>query len=132
MCKPNGYFTVVDFENLSDIWAFCVLRLVIRGDNTGAADNILYDQPLGWWDAHWPGSHNAQGCYTNDAPVNDTYFEVLPLSYAFYIFSCLTVAPFHLHPGSFPAQAIAFMLHACTEAIQNSSTSQHFTSSWEV
>ncbi len=80
VCRPNGYFTVVDFENLSDIWAFCVLRLVIRKDNSGAPDNIMYDQPLGWWDAHWPGSHNAPGCFTNDAPVNDTYFEVRPLN----------------------------------------------------
>lgn len=36
VCKPYGYFTVVDFENLTDIWAFCVLRVVARKDNTGA------------------------------------------------------------------------------------------------
>ncbi|BDA47547.1 hypothetical protein COCOBI_10-3950 [Coccomyxa sp. Obi] len=75
ICKPAGYFVVVDFDNFTDIWAFCVLRLVIHNDNTGAPDNILYDQPLGWWDAHWPGSHSAEGCYTNDNAVSDSHFE---------------------------------------------------------
>ena len=78
MCKPAGYFVVVDFDNFTDIWAFCALRLVIRNDNTGAPDNILYDQPLGWWDAHWPGSHHTEGCYTNDDAVFDNHFEVRP------------------------------------------------------
>lgn len=67
---------VVDFQNFTDIWAFCALRLVIRNGNTGESDNILYDQPLGWWDAHWPGSHHTEGCYTNDDAVFDNHFEV--------------------------------------------------------
>ena len=27
-----------------------------------------------WWDGQWPSSQ--AGCYKNDVPVNDTYFEV--------------------------------------------------------
>ena len=56
MCKQNGYFPVVDQENFTDLWAFCVLRLAIRHNNSGDPDNILYDQPLGWWDSDWPGA----------------------------------------------------------------------------
>ena len=55
MCKQNGYFPVVDQQNFTDLWAFCVLRLAIRHNNSGDPDNILYDQPLGWWDSDWPG-----------------------------------------------------------------------------
>ena len=36
---------------------FCVLRLAIRHNNSGDPDNILYDQPLGWWDSDWPGAY---------------------------------------------------------------------------
>ena len=28
-------------------------RLAIRFNNTGPADAVLYDQPLGWWDPEW-------------------------------------------------------------------------------
>ena len=56
MCKQNGYFPVVDQQNFTDLWAFCVLRLAIRHNNSGEPDNILYDQPLGWWDSDWPGA----------------------------------------------------------------------------
>ena len=56
MCKQNGYFPVVDQQNFTDLWAFCVLRLAIRHNNSGDPDNILYDQPLGWWDTDWPGA----------------------------------------------------------------------------
>lgn len=80
VCKPNGYFTVVDFEHMTDIWAFCVLRMVQRHNNSGDPDNILYDHPMGWWDADWPGSHHVEGCFTNDAVVNDTYFLVILFS----------------------------------------------------
>ena len=76
VCKPNGYFAVTDPDAHTDLWAFCVLRLVARHSNAGPDPlDILFDQPLGWWDAEWPGSHGAAGCYRNDAPVNDTYFE---------------------------------------------------------
>ena len=48
VCRPNGYYSVVDHENFTDLWAFCVLRMVIRYNNSGPdPDNILYDQPLG-------------------------------------------------------------------------------------
>ena len=48
MCRPNGYYSVVDHTDFSDLWAFCVLRLVIRFNNSGPdPDDILYDQPLG-------------------------------------------------------------------------------------
>lgn len=57
MCKQNGYFPVVDQQNFTDLWAFCVLRLAIRHNNSGDPDNILYDQPLGWWDSDWPGAY---------------------------------------------------------------------------
>lgn len=55
VCRGNGYFPVVDMQNFTDLWAFCVLRVAIRNNNTGDPDNILYDQPLGWWDTDWPG-----------------------------------------------------------------------------
>jgi hypothetical protein len=87
----------VDFDHMTDIWAFCVLRLVIRHSNMGDPDNILYDHPLGWWDSDWPGSHNAEGCYTNDGVVNDTYFLV-----------CLLRAN-TLHRAS----AVSRLLHMC-------------------
>ena len=55
VCRHNGYFPVVDMEHYTDLWAFCVLRVAIRNNNTGDPDNILYDHPLGWWDTEWPG-----------------------------------------------------------------------------
>ena len=55
VCRQNGYFPVVDMEHYTDLWAFCVLRVAIRNNNTGDSDNILYDHPLGWWDTEWPG-----------------------------------------------------------------------------
>ena len=48
VCRPNGYYSVVDHTDFTDLWAFCVLRLVIRFNNSGPdPDDILYDQPLG-------------------------------------------------------------------------------------
>ena len=79
VCRPSGYFEVVDFQNQTDVWAFCVLRLVARHNNSGPDPlDILYDQPIGWWDSDWPGSHSMEGCYRNDDVVQDAYFEVRP------------------------------------------------------
>lgn len=91
MCKPNGYFAVTDPDAFTDLWAFCVLRLVARHNNSGPDElDILFDQPLGWWDAEWPGSHGAAGCFRNDGPVNDTYFEVCG------VFTQHPLFPYHL------------------------------------
>ena len=77
LCRPNGYFEVVDFQNQTDVWAFCVLRLVARRNNSGPDPlDVLFDQPIGWWDSDWPGSHGAEGCNRNDDLVDDAYFEV--------------------------------------------------------
>lgn len=77
VCRANGYFEVVDFQNQTDVWAFCVLRLVARLNNSGPdLLDVLFDQPIGWWDSDWPGSHSMEGCYRNDDVVEDAYFEV--------------------------------------------------------
>lgn len=48
ICWPNGYHSVVDHANHTDLWAFCTLRMVLRHNNTGPdPDSILYDQPIG-------------------------------------------------------------------------------------
>lgn len=76
VCKPNGYFPVADPEHNTDVWALCVPRLVGRlSEGSPQSHDILYDQPLGWWDPEWLGAHGAPGCFTNDAPVHDSYFE---------------------------------------------------------
>ena len=68
VCRQNGYFPVVDMEHYTDLWAFCVLRVAIRNNNTGDSDNILYDHPLGWWDTEWPGGPARLTLALHDAP----------------------------------------------------------------
>ena len=48
ICRPAGYFPVTDEEQFRDLYAFCVLRLVLAAEeNSGSdLDNILFDQPL--------------------------------------------------------------------------------------
>ncbi len=76
MCRPNGYYSVVDHEGFTDAWAFCALRLVLRHNNSGPdLEDVLFDQPLGWYDGQWPSGQ--AGCFKNDERVSDAYFEVL-------------------------------------------------------
>ena len=50
-----------------------------------------------WWDGQWPSSQ--AGCYKNDVPVNDTYFEVhLLIPEGFFTLLCCSV----LHVISWP------------------------------
>ncbi|KAL0046400.1 hypothetical protein WJX82_011453 [Trebouxia sp. C0006] len=71
-CKPKGYFAVTDSEQYRDFYNFCVFNLIKASEeNKGnELDNILFDQPLGWWDQHW------LGCPSLDTVHNEsTYMQ---------------------------------------------------------
>lgn len=46
---------VADRYGFTDIFNGCLFRLLLRFNNTGPPDAVLYDMPLGWWDHDWKG-----------------------------------------------------------------------------
>jgi hypothetical protein len=44
----------------TDIYNGCLFRLLLRHKNTGPADAVLYDMPLGWWDHDWKDCFNSR------------------------------------------------------------------------
>lgn len=46
---------VADRYGFTDIYNGCLFRLLLRFNNTGPPDAVLYDMPLGWWDHDWKG-----------------------------------------------------------------------------
>jgi hypothetical protein len=44
----------------TDIYNGCLFRLLLRFNNTGPPDAVLYDMPLGWWDHDWKGCFNSR------------------------------------------------------------------------
>lgn len=55
----------------TDIYNACLFRIVLKLHNTGSADEMLYDQPLGWWDPDWAG------CQVDRAVVDDDRWHYL-------------------------------------------------------
>lgn len=47
ICKPVGYVPAHDSYNNMDIYNTCLLRLLMKINNAGPPDAILYDLPLG-------------------------------------------------------------------------------------
>jgi hypothetical protein len=47
---------------------------MLMRNNTGPADNVLYDFPLGWWDHDWAG------CFASRDAINDTHWHKMASS----------------------------------------------------
>jgi hypothetical protein len=50
----------------TDVYNTCLFRLLMRHNNTGPQNAVLYDMPLGWWDHDWAG------CFDSRQSINDT------------------------------------------------------------
>eukprot|EP00879_Flechtneria_rotunda_P011521 GHRR01012035.1.p1 GENE.GHRR01012035.1~~GHRR01012035.1.p1 ORF type:complete len:352 (+),score=65.71 GHRR01012035.1:946-2001(+) len=71
-CVPNGYFQIAPHRyNHTDVYNACLYRLLLRHNNTGAVDNILYDMPLSWFDQDWVN------CQDSRRAVNETRWQKL-------------------------------------------------------
>jgi hypothetical protein len=55
--------------NHTDVYNTCLFRLLIRNNNTGPPDAVLYDFPLGWWDHDWAN------CFQSRNEINDTHWR---------------------------------------------------------
>jgi len=44
----------------TDIYNGCLFRLLLRFNNTGPPDAVLYDMPLGWFDHDWKGCFSSR------------------------------------------------------------------------
>jgi hypothetical protein len=51
----------------TDIYNGCLLRLLLRFNNTGPPDAVLYDMPLGLWDHDWIGCFNSRSVQAGGA-----------------------------------------------------------------
>uniref|UniRef100_A0A383VQR7 Uncharacterized protein n=1 Tax=Tetradesmus obliquus TaxID=3088 RepID=A0A383VQR7_TETOB len=85
LCKPNGYIPAHPMYNNTDIYNTCLFRVLIRNNNTGPPDAVLYDFPLGWWDHDW------SGCFASREAINDTHWRKMAGS---------TLAMHNRHPGN--------------------------------
>jgi hypothetical protein len=54
VCNPAGYQPLVyeRYKN-TDIYNACLFRLLMKFNNTGAPDEVLYDMPMPLWSGHW-------------------------------------------------------------------------------
>lgn len=55
--------------NSSDVYNTCLFRVLLRNNNSGPPDAVLYDFPLGWWDHDW------SGCFDSRKEINDTHWH---------------------------------------------------------
>lgn len=76
-CKPHGYYQIVASKyGFTDIYNACLLRLLLRFNNSGLEpEATLYDLPLGWWDHDWIG------CFKNREAINDTRWHQVATTY---------------------------------------------------
>jgi hypothetical protein len=59
----------------TDIYNGCLFRLLLRHNNTGPPDAVLYDMPLGWWDHDWKGCFNSRCATVVSSPTYLVYWR---------------------------------------------------------
>ncbi|WP_373533662.1 hypothetical protein [Microcoleus sp.] len=65
LCKKNGYYQLVAGSyKFMDIYNACLFRLLLKFNNTGPPDAVLYDLPLGELPRGWLSQHGAVCCLT--------------------------------------------------------------------